>query len=105
MEPAHIKYYLRKDEFLELATCAGDCAMTIRAINLAAPKANIYFCDETIKGFTAPNDDPTKAEMECGLILCLPCHALREKRYEQEQATEGTNNRRTRCCGTNRTLM
>lgn len=94
LEPVHIKHYLKEAGFLAWATCAGECAHTIRDIHNAAPKANLYYCDEIIKGFHAPEDDPNKASMECGLILCSPCHALREARYTLAQATEGTGNRR-----------
>ena len=97
MEPAHIKHYIKSAEFLELAKCAGDCTHTIRAIHEASPKENIYYCDTTNKGFYAPDDDLTKAGMECGLILCSPCHAVREARYALAQATEGTGNRRESC--------
>lgn len=102
MEPTHIKHYLRPAGFLELATCAGGCKKTIRAIYLASPKALLYYCDENIKGFSAPDDDPAKAEMECGMIVCSPCHAMRETRYTQEQNRDGTVNRRTSRRGTNR---
>jgi hypothetical protein len=82
MEPAHIKYYLKQAEFLELATCAGNCTHTIKVlIHLASPKVNLYYCDETNKSFYAPDNDLTKADMECGLILCSPCHELCEARY------------------------
>ena len=96
MEPAHIKLYLQKDDFLEFATCAGECTQTIRAINLASPKANIYYCDEANKGFHTPDNDLTKAGMECGLILCSHCHAIRQARYDQEQVSKGTATGRTR---------
>jgi hypothetical protein len=95
MEPPHIKHYLRQAGFLELAVCAGECDHTIQAIHLAAPKANLYYCDEAIKGFSAPDDDPGKLGMECGLILCSPCHAIRETRYAQEPTKEGTVRKRT----------
>ena len=95
MEPPHIKHYLKQAGFLELAVCAGECADTIRAIHLASPKANIYYCDEANKGFCAPDDDPGKLGMECGLILCSPCHAIRETRYAEEPTQDGTVRKRT----------
>jgi hypothetical protein len=54
MEPAHVKHYLKPAAFLEMATCTGDCKRTVRAIYLDAPKANLYYCDETSKGFFTP---------------------------------------------------
>ena len=102
MEPSHIKHYLREKELLEFAACSGDCKRMIKDIHLAAPKAPIYFCDETNKGFYAPDDDPTKQDLECGLILCSPCHAIRQERYEAENATKtGSGNRRTSRRSTN----
>lgn len=95
MEPRHIKHYLKKGAFLEFASCAGDCTHTIRATHQASPKAKLYFCDETLKGFHAPEEDPLKADMECGLILCAPCRAIRAARYELANATEGDGCRRT----------
>ena len=96
MEPTIIRHYLKDNAFLNLAKCAGDCKRTIKNVHQASPKANLFYCDETIKGFHAPDDDPTKAGMECGLILCVPCHALRETRYTQEHEKEGPDvNRRT----------
>ena len=96
MEPAHIKHYLKVGEYLELATCKGDCNDTIKNIHLASPKANIYYCDESNKGFYAPDDDPIKQGMECGLILCYPCHAVREETYALENKKEGVGSRRSR---------
>jgi hypothetical protein len=96
MEPSHIKYYLRPSNFLALAVCAGDCGHTIGSVHHASPKANIYYCDEAIKGFSARDDHPEKADLECGLILCSTCRATREARYYAvANAEEGTpTNRR-----------
>jgi hypothetical protein len=101
MEPVHIKYYLKQAGFLEWATCA-ECNHTVREIHLASPRALLHYCDEIIKGFSAPDHDLAKASLQCGLILCSPCHAVREIRYAQEQATTGTEHRRTSRRGTNR---
>jgi hypothetical protein len=77
MESPHIKHHLKPQEFLEEASCAGKCNTTIKNIHQATPKAKLNFCDEMIKGFRAPDTDPCKADLECGLILCVPCHAAR----------------------------
>jgi hypothetical protein len=96
MEPSHIKHYLRPSNFLDLAVCAGDCKHTIRSVHRTSPKANIYYCDKAIKGFSARDDHPEKAALECGLILCSPCRGTREARYDAvANAEEGTpSNRR-----------
>ena len=94
MEPRHIKHYTKKEEFLEEAQCAGDCKQTIMTIVKASPKANIYYCDIANKGFYAPEDDPAKANMECGLVLCSPCRAIRAVTYDLKNAKDGTVNKR-----------
>lgn len=96
MEPTDIKYYLQEAQFLELATCAGDCKKTIKEIYLASTKANLHYCNMTNKGFYAPDNDPAKTDLECGLILCLPCFALREERYAVANNNTGTGTRRNR---------
>jgi hypothetical protein len=102
LEPVHIKHYLKQAGFLALAACAGECTHAISDIHRTSPKANLYYCDETNKGFHAPDDDPNKASMECGLILCSPCYAICEARYTLEQATKGTGNRCNSRRATNR---
>jgi hypothetical protein len=70
LEPARIRHYLKKHEFLESATCTGACTNSIRAINVASPNANLHYCDVGKRGCDAPDDDPTKASMEYGLWPC-----------------------------------
>jgi hypothetical protein len=97
MEPSIIRHYLKSHEFLELAKCAGDCAQSIQAIHTASPRANIHYCDIGKKGYDAPDDDPKKASMECGLVLCLACYAVRGEKYAVENSKDGaTSNRSTR---------
>jgi hypothetical protein len=95
MECRHVKFYLKPQEFLEKASCAGSCKQTINNIYQAAPKAILYFCDEMIKGFRAPHDDPGKSDLECGLILCVPCHAEREVKYNLERGNHNATQRRS----------
>ena len=96
MEPARIKHCLRKHEFLELATCAGECAQSIQAVFAAQPKANIHYCDSGKKGFDAPYDDPTKELMACGLVLCLVCHGTWSAQHALANSKNGATNGRTR---------
>jgi hypothetical protein len=96
LEPARIRHYLKQHEFLESATCAGACAKSIRAINLASPKANLHYCDVGKKGCDAPDDDPTKASMECGLVLCQACYETRGERYASANSQAGRSSRSTR---------
>ena len=82
MEPKVIKHYLKRNQFLELAKCAGDCGSSIKSIHLASPKANIRYCDINKKGFDAPEDNPSKESMECSLGLCMACYGVREDKYD-----------------------
>jgi hypothetical protein len=101
MESCHVKHYLKPGEFLEDASCAGNCNATIKSIYGAAPKAQLHFCDEIIKGFRAPESDLGKADLECGLILCVPCHADRWVKYDQEHSSGGSTIRRSSHRGRN----
>jgi len=101
MEPKDIRYYLKQDRLLNLATCAGECKARIHAIHLAAPKDKLFYCDETLKGFYAPENDAIKKGLECNLILCAPCRALRFLKYAPAPSTDGAVNRRTSRRGTN----
>jgi hypothetical protein len=97
LEPRNVKHYLKKKGFLELATCAGDCKQQIKAVHAATPKASVHYCDMTNKGFYAPEDDPNKVEMECGLILCTPCYAICLAKYTMEnESANGRTSRRKR---------
>ena len=84
MEPKVVQHYLKRNQFLEHADCAGDCDQSIKLIHEASPKANIRYCDVNKKGFDAPDDDPSKASMECGLALCLACYGRKEEKYDAE---------------------
>jgi hypothetical protein len=97
MESRHIKHCLKPQEFLEEASCAGKCNKTIKNIHQATPKAKLYFCGEMIKGFRAPDTDPCKADLECGLILCVPCHADRGVQCNPERGNSNSTHRRSSC--------
>jgi hypothetical protein len=94
LEPRNVKHCLKKKGFLELATCAGNCKQQIKAVHAATPKASVHCCDIANKGFCAPEDDPKKVEMECGLILCTPCYAICLAKHTME--TESANGRTSR---------
>jgi hypothetical protein len=96
MEPARIKHYLHKYEFLEFAECNGiNCTKSIRDVHTASPKDNIHYCDVGKKGWDAPEDDPKKASMECRLVLCQACYRSRGERYELANSGGGRTNGRS----------
>jgi hypothetical protein len=51
--------------------------------NARGRHAVVYYCDEGIKGFDAPDDDPMKSALACDLILCPKCEAKRRIEYNK----------------------
>ncbi len=70
-------FYTRPYRYLEGKGCL-DCKQRILDMRPATPKqkAVVFYCDEGIKGFDAPDDDPMKAKLTCDLVLCPQCEAI-----------------------------
>jgi hypothetical protein len=51
--------------------------------NARGRRAVVYYCDEGIKGFNAPDDDPMKGALTCDLIVCPKCEAKRRIEYNK----------------------
>jgi hypothetical protein len=81
---AEAKYYTRPNKFLEGRSCL-DCKLEVTNIekNAGSQRAVVYYCDEGIKGFDAPDDDPMKSALTCDLILCPKCEAKRRIEYNK----------------------
>jgi hypothetical protein len=99
-ERADAKFYLRPNKFLEGRSCL-DCnqAVTNMTSNARSQPAVVYYCDEGIKGFDAPDDDPMKCALTCDLILCNKCEAKRRIEYNKAdlgQQSNGNKRRRQR---------
>jgi hypothetical protein len=77
-------YYSRPNRFME-GRCCLDCqlAVTNMKSNACGRRAVVYYCDEGIKGFDAPDDDPMKSALTCDLILCPKCEAKRHIEYNK----------------------
>ncbi len=77
-------YYTRPNRYLEGKGCL-DCKCAILDMRPATSrqKAVVYYCDEGIKGFDAPDDDAMKAELTCNLVLCPQCEAIRRIAFER----------------------
>jgi hypothetical protein len=77
-------YYSRPNKFME-GTCCLDCRLAVPNMesNACGRRAVVYYCDEGIKGFDAPDDDPMKSALTCDLILCLKCEARRRIEYNK----------------------
>jgi hypothetical protein len=75
-------YYSRPNKFMEGRSCL-DCQLGVTNMesNACGRRAVVYYCDEGIKGFDAPDDDPMKSTLTCDLILCLKCEAKRRIEY------------------------
>jgi hypothetical protein len=77
-------YYSRPNKFME-GRCCLDCRLAVPKMerNARGRRAVVYYCDEGIKGFDAPDDDPMKSELTCDLILCPKCEAKRRIEYNK----------------------
>jgi hypothetical protein len=77
-------YYSHPNKFME-GRCCLDCRLAVVKIesNARGRRAVMYYCDEGIKGFDAPDDDPMKSALTCDLILCPKCEAKRRIEYNK----------------------
>jgi hypothetical protein len=84
---AEVAFYIQPRKFLEGRGCL-DCNDAVRTMTSTgtSQKAVVYFCDEGIKGFDAPHDNPMKSELTCALVLCPQCEAKRRITFEKESA-------------------
>jgi actin-related protein len=85
---AEATYYTRPNKFLMGKGCL-DCKLPVEKMRRAAMclQAVVFYCDQGIKGFDAPDDDPMKRELVCDLVLCPQCEAAR--RIEFESVNDG----------------
>ena len=88
-------YYSLPNRFLEGKSCVDCKEKTV--LEMATVKrrmaAVVFYCDEGIKGFDAPKNDPMKAELTCDLILCPQCEAIRRITYDIDNSG-GTGRKR-----------
>jgi hypothetical protein len=94
---AEVAYYTSPHRFLAGESCL-DCKMAVEQMKATAGNrsAMVFYCDEGIKGFGAPDDDPMKAKLTCDLILCPACEAKRRVTFELKDSGRpgGGRNRR-----------
>ena len=90
---AEATYYIRPNKFLE-GLGYLDCKLQVGKMRPAASclQEMVFYCDQGIKGFDAPDDDPMKSELVCDLVLCPQCEAAR--RIEFEAVNDGQRNSR-----------
>jgi hypothetical protein len=89
---ADAKYYIRQNKFLEGRSCL-DCKLAVISMtgNARGQTAVVFYCDEGIKGFNAPDDDPLKSSKICDLILCPQCEAKRRLEYNKADLGHQSN--------------
>ncbi len=76
-----------------------DCKIAVTEMSSNGPrqKAVVFYCDQGIKGFGAPQDDPMKEELTCDLVLCPQCEAKRQMTFEREDSARlGRGRKRSR---------
>ncbi len=76
-------YYLRPNKFLDQRGCL-DCKLSVVEMKTVSKslRAVVFYCDQGIKGFDAPDDDQMKSELSCDLVLCPQCEATRRLTFE-----------------------
>jgi hypothetical protein len=69
---------LSENKLMKGRSCL-DCQLAVTSMesNACGQCAVVYYCNEGIKGFDAPDDDPMKSALTCDLILCPKCEAKR----------------------------
>jgi hypothetical protein len=77
-------YYSHPNKFME-GRCCLDCQLAVPNMesNARGRRAVVYYYDEGIKGFDAPDDDPMKSALTCDLILCPKCEAKQRIEYNK----------------------
>jgi hypothetical protein len=88
-------YYTQPNRFLEGRSCL-DCGIAVTKMCATGPrqKTVVFYCDEGIKGFGAPDDDPMKKELTCDLVVCPQCEAKRRTRFDKEGAGRPSRGRK-----------
>ena len=95
---AEAAYYGRPNKFLENRICL-DCKRAVRDMKPGGrqQKAVVFYCDEGVKGFSAPDEDPMKGELTCNLLLCPPCEAERRIKFDKgDSGSTGHGRKRVR---------
>jgi hypothetical protein len=83
------KWYMVPNRFLAGKDCT-DCNTPVEQIVPKAPSTTmIFYCDQGIKGFDAPDDDPMKTALTCDLVLCPQCESNRRIKYDKENTGRG----------------
>ena len=95
MAKAEALHYIRPNKFLVDKGCL-DCEKMVVDMQPAASNQRIvlYYCDQGIKGYDAPDDDDMKSELVCNLVLCAQCEAVRRVAFEK--SSEGQRRKRGR---------
>jgi hypothetical protein len=84
------KWYMVPNRFLAGRHCT-DCHTPVEQIVPKKPSTTmVFYCDQGIKGFDAPDDDPMKTALTCNLVLCPQCESnCRIKFYTENTSGRG----------------
>lgn len=84
MTKAEASHYIRPNKFLENRGCL-DCQKKVVDMQPAASnlRSVLYYCDQGIKGYDAPDNDDMKSELTCNLVLCAHCEAVRRIAFDK----------------------
>jgi hypothetical protein len=86
---SNAKWYMEPNRFLANMYCK-DCHMSVaNMVTKTSSRAMLFYCDQGIKGFDAPDDDPMKEELTCDLVLCPPCEGKRRINYDKVNTGRG----------------
>ncbi len=92
---ANAAYYTRPNKFLEGKSCL-DCKLPVTEMktNATSQRAVAFYCNQGIKGFGAPDDDPMKDELTCDLVLCADCEAKRRITFDRMGSGHSSSSRK-----------
>jgi hypothetical protein len=95
---ADVAHYIRPNKFLDGRSCL-DCAQAVLEMRptTASKREVVFYCDQGIKGYDAPDGDPSKSSLTCDLVLCPQCEAKRRVTFEAgSTGRAGSGRKRTR---------
>jgi hypothetical protein len=86
---AEAKWYMQPNRYLAGKHCK-DCQKPVVDMEpKPRSKTLLFYCDQGIKGFDAPENDPMKAVLTCDLVLCQQCTDVRRIEVEKENTKRG----------------
>lgn len=92
---AAAKWYMTSNRYLVGMKCK-DCATPVNQMEPNRKgKTMLFYCDDGIKGYDAPEDDPMKGALTCDVVLCSACEEVRRIKVDRQHV--GRHGRRPLC--------